>query len=109
MGFSDGGLYKNVKMSVKTADIIIIIGIAVLIVVTSIMVSNGGFIVQFDTNGGTVVESQKVKYGETIETAAPTRQGYNFAGWYLDREFTVPWQNATDTVTQSITLYAKWE
>ena len=105
----DGGLYKNIKMSVRTADIIILIGITALIVVTLVLVSNGGFTVQFDTNGGTEVESQKYMYSETVEVAEPYKEGFSFGGWYLDRDCTVPFDTAIDTVTQSMTLYAKWE
>ena len=105
----DGGLYKNIKMSVRTADIIILIGITALIVVTLVLVSNGGFTVQFDTNGGTEVESQKYMYGETVEVIAPLKLGYSFAGWYLDQDCTVPFDSTTDKVTENMTLYAKWE
>lgn len=109
MSKADGGLYKNVKMSVKTADRLILIGIAALIIVTLILVNNGGFTVSFDTNGGTAVEPQRFMYGETVEVIAPTKDGFEFGGWYLDRDCTVPWNSTSDPVTESMTLYAKWE
>ena len=38
--------------------------------------------VTFDSDGGSDVEKQIVKYGETLEAFdAPTKKGYNFVGW----------------------------
>jgi uncharacterized repeat protein (TIGR02543 family) len=39
---------------------------------------------------------------------APTREFYTFAGWYKETGCTNAWDFNTDTVTASITLYAKW-
>jgi len=38
----------------------------------------------------------------------PGRVGYSFEGWYKQQQTTTAWNFATDTVTSSITLYAKW-
>ena len=48
------------------------------------------------------------EYGNLIEP--PTREGYVFAGWYLDEEFKEESPKETDKVkiTKNITLYAKW-
>lgn len=44
-----------------------------------------------------------------IKLANPTREGYTFAGWYLDAEFTSRKQTTiTKTQYSDITLYAKW-
>ena len=44
-----------------------------------------------------------------IAPAAPTRQGYTFAGWYTDTAFTMAWSFANDTMPDNnLTLYAKW-
>jgi uncharacterized repeat protein (TIGR02543 family) len=37
-----------------------------------------------------------------------TKGGYTFDGWYTEAALTTPWNFAGDTVTASITLYAKW-
>jgi uncharacterized repeat protein (TIGR02543 family) len=42
-----------------------------------------------------------------IET--PKRQGYTFTGWYRDKACRNKWNQQTDTVTGSMTLYAGWE
>ena len=52
-------------------------------------------------------EVERVPHGEKI-TFIPTRDGYAFLGWYTDPELTEAWNMAKDTVTENITLYAKW-
>ena len=39
--------------------------------------------------------------------AVPTRSGYAFVGWYTDSSCTIRF-NFTETITENITLYAKW-
>lgn len=103
------GLYKHVKVSVKTLNGVIVALCAALVICLAIGVSNRGYQVSFDTLGGTVVESQKRMYGERVEAPAPpTREGYLFDGWYRDMDTSEPWDLETDVVTGSITLYAGW-
>lgn len=105
-----GGLYRNVKMSVRTANIVVLIGIAALLATFVFVVGNNGFTVEFDTLGGTEVESIRAMHGDMllyIET--PTKEGYTFTGWYRDEACTYKWNEHTDTVTGSMTLYAGWE
>ena len=50
-----------------------------------------------------------LSYGVSIsEPTAPTKTGYTFAGWYKDENCTTQWNFGSDTVTEDITLYAKW-
>ena len=56
------------------------------------------------------MDPQTVRYGATItEPEPPTRDGYIFDGWFKDEALTAEWNFATDTVTEAITLYARWE
>ncbi len=104
------GLYSKVKISVRSLNIIIVVLAALLIVCMAYGIAKGGFRVSFDTQGGTVVESQIRMYGELLEEPElPTREGFVFDGWYLDPGGTVPWNTNTDVVTESMTLYAKWK
>ena len=65
--------------------------------------------VKFDTMGGSIVEDQIIVNGKTAtEPASPTKEGYIFKGWYLDKEFTNLYDFATP-ITEDITLYALWE
>ncbi|MBP3448866.1 MAG: SUMF1/EgtB/PvdO family nonheme iron enzyme [Spirochaetaceae bacterium] len=70
------------------------------------------FIIQFNSLGGSYVETQKVEKGKTVtEPTTPEKEGYNFGYWYTSKDngatedssynFSVP-------VTSDITLYAKW-
>lgn len=105
-----GGLYRNVRMSVKTANLLVLIGIAVFAAVFVFVVSNNGFTVSFDSMGGTEVESIRAMHGDMLTvTEIPTKEGYVFTGWYRDKACTYKWNEQTDTVTDSMTLYAGWE
>ena len=65
------------------------------------------FTVTFDVNGeNEIIAAQSVKRGEkAIEPADPTREGYTFLGWYVGDE---KWSFVGDTVTNDMTLTAKW-
>jgi uncharacterized repeat protein (TIGR02543 family) len=67
--------------------------------------------VTFNTSdGGSRVDAQLVAAGNTVARPAnPTKNGYKFAGWYANADFTAPWDFSTNTVTADTTLHAKWE
>ncbi|MFR9533072.1 MAG: InlB B-repeat-containing protein [Rikenellaceae bacterium] len=69
----------------------------------------GNIVVTFESNGGSEVSSQAISYTNYIATepATPTRNSYTFDGWYANENLTQQY-NFTTTVTDSITLYAKW-
>jgi uncharacterized repeat protein (TIGR02543 family) len=53
--------------------------------------------------------SPPIAYGGKItEPSAPQRTGCTIDGWYKDAAKTTKWNFGTDTVTENITLYAKW-
>ena len=65
------------------------------------------FKVNFETDGGTVVEAQLVvKGGLVTKPADPTKEGHTFTGWYLDGE---EWDFDNDVVNANIALTAGWE
>ncbi len=69
------------------------------------------FNVTFDLNYGESTDSltQVVKYKEYVTPITATRQGYTFAGWYLDGA-TQAFDFTKDTMpAEDITLTAKWE
>lgn len=104
------GLYSKVKISVRTLNIIIVVLVIALIGCMAFGIAKGGFRVTFDTQGGTPVEMQSgIMHGELIDVPEePTREGFEFDGWYLDSAGTMPWNPEKDTVTEPITLYAGW-
>ena len=65
--------------------------------------------VTFDSQGGSAVDSQIVSDDEKVtKPTTPTKEGYNFGGWYKESECTNVWDFDTDTVTSDVTLFAKW-
>ena len=69
--------------------------------------------VNFETNGGSAIASQKVTLNAdgTVSFKLPSdplKEGFKFAGWYLDDKFTTEFKSLDVTQT-SVTLYAKWE
>ncbi len=107
---ADGGLYKQVKVSAKTVERVIVVLFALLLVLLIAAVNGGGYTVSFDPGGGTDISAQKLEYGELVaEPPAPYREGYVFTGWYLDEGKSVLWDFAKDTVSDDMTLYAAWK
>ena len=105
-----GGLYRNVKMSVKTADRLILIGIIVLIACMIFAVSHAGFTVTFNTDGGSQIENQKVMYGQLVEVEEnPVKEGYTFTGWDTDKECKNQVDVTKDEVRERMTWYSGWE
>ena len=104
------GLYRYVKISVKALDRIIIACIAVIILVVALELRNPGFTVTFDSKGGTDVPAHNQMYGQLLEVPeSPTREGYQFTGWYVDESCDIPWNVEAQTIETDMTLYAGWE
>ena len=69
---------------------------------------NNTNIVSFDTNGGTAMSQRSiVENGQLQQPTPPVRNGYVFEGWYKDAAYTQPAEFPL-TITENITLYAKW-
>ncbi len=63
--------------------------------------------VTFDSAGGSDVPTQEIEEGgKVVEPEIPARKGYTFKGWHLGEEL---WSFAGYSVTEPITLTAKWE
>ena len=69
------------------------------------------YTVDFDSNGGSDIDSIRVYFGELVaKPAGPLRKGYEFVGWYKSLSFTDAWDFTVDTMpAQNITLFAKWD
>lgn len=62
--------------------------------------------ITFDTDGGSIVETQVVKSGNLIkEPIVPIKEGYTFVGWYIDNELF----DFNTKVFSNIKLIAHWE
>ena len=66
------------------------------------------YIVKFDSLGGTKIDDVVVSEGYNVNIPQnPVKTGYRFNGWYLDLEYTKPY-NFSAIVTENLTLYAYW-
>ena len=66
------------------------------------------YTVTFEVNGGSEVEAQEVKDGETAEEPEnPTKEGFTFGGWFEDGTCVVAFDFATP-ITADVKVYAKW-
>ena len=65
--------------------------------------------VMFKTVGGTTIEA--ITSLDDLLEGIPetTKEGYTFIGWYLDQEYTEPFDILEDRESWKFTLYAKWE
>ena len=71
------------------------------------------YTITYEPNGGTNADGNPAGYTfetETITLLAPSRESFNFEGWYTDSEFseTNKKTEITKGSTGNITLYAKW-
>ena len=70
--------------------------------------TSGHFTVEFGANGGSKVASQTVPRNAAIkEPTAPTKEDFDFAGWYIDKELKTEY-DFTAKVTSGFTFCAAW-
>lgn len=104
-----GGMYCGAKVSVKTLNKIIFVLMVALVGVVIYLATTSHYAVTFETNGGEDIPVYQCKHGEYIDSMTPSKTGYEFTGWYQDKDLTKDWDLKKDTVQQSITLYASWK
>lgn len=79
----------------------------------------GYFTVTFDTQGGSKIPSQQVKYNEWIDVpeTEPAKSGHTFTGWFVDPECTVSIYTGSNQdisasphiIKKNTTFYAGWK
>lgn len=71
---------------------------------------SGAWTVTFNTNGGTPEPESQIRANlPATKPDDPTKEGYNFGGWYTDAAFTTEYTFIeSEKVTQDMPLYAKW-
>lgn len=71
------------------------------------------YTITYNANGGSNPPSSQTKdYGAsvTIKSTAPTKDGYNFLGWYDNKNGTgTNYAGQTYSTNANLTLYAKWQ
>ncbi len=70
--------------------------------------ASASYTLTFEPNGGSKISSVSKVSGTAVDLSGykPTRDGYDFAGWYSDTALTT--KVTSVTLTKSITVYAKW-
>ncbi|TNF06497.1 MAG: trypsin-like serine protease, partial [Bacillota bacterium] len=69
---------------------------------------DGPYTITFETNGGSTLTPMTVdEHDFFLPESIPTKDGFIFAGWYLDANFLYPMAFNAGTAS-SLTLYAKW-
>ena len=68
------------------------------------------FTIKYNLQGGVNGEGNPTNYekGDLLTFSAPTKEGFEFAGWYKDGKFKKPFAY-TETTKGNLTIYAKWQ
>lgn len=96
--------------------LVLLAAVAVCLLLTALVACKNGsdgnttYIISFNTDGGSEVQSIILKAGERIELPdPPTKDGYVFTGWYNDRECKRPVNTAVFKANGNMTIFAGWE
>lgn len=66
--------------------------------------------VEFNSNGGTTFAAlTDVLYGSNLVLPVPTKEGYDFKGWFVDDESNGKQFTNASQVDDNLNLYARWE
>lgn len=106
------GVYGSKSVPIRILDGLIIGAIAAIIILIIVFALNGGYHVYFETNGGSEVVSQNLRYGTLAqEPEAPQKPGYEFVRWMNseDESLAEEWDFSEDKVEGDVTLYAVWK
>lgn len=75
-----------------------------------IIIEDDGIVVNFETNGGTKIDSITLEDAALIDAPMfPKKDNFIFRGWYEDSEFTNQFDFENDYITGKTTLYAKFD
>ncbi len=100
----------------RRSSILLLAAIAVCLLLTTLVAcrsvgdGNTTYIISFNTDGGSEVQSIILKAGERIVLPdPPTKDGYVFTGWYNDRECKRPVNTSVFKANGNMTIFAGWE
>lgn len=102
------GLYSKVNISVKSLNIIIVVATLAMMICILIGLMDRGYLIEFNTMGGSYIEPQKLMYGDEISVEEPKREGYRFEKWALDEGCKTTADLGSLRVDGPFTLYACW-
>ena len=106
------GIYGKKDVPIKILDGLIAGFVVTIIVLVVVFAVNGGYYVTFDTDGGSEVSKQKLRYGDHIEMPEePIKPGFEFVHWVTseDEYLAEEWNFTENKVETDLTLYAVWQ
>jgi len=65
------------------------------------------YTLQFETLGGTAIDSMTLEYGETLSLPEAEKEDEDFLGWYKDAEYTEAFDEET-MPAEDVLLYARY-
>ncbi len=114
-GFTFIGWYKNKEMTQKIevisqGNVNNVILYAKLVKNVNLWIkSYNTYNVEYNSNGGTSIPSQTITINNPLRfPSIPYKYGYIFGGWFINSDLTGTQFLFFDTVTNNLTLYAKW-
>ena len=103
------GIYGSKDVPIRILDRFIVLVLTVIITMIIYFALNGGYLVVFDTYGGSKIDSLKLRHGElVIEPEVPIKPGYEFVYWYQEEEPKVSWDFNKSKVEKELVLYSHW-
>ena len=106
------GIYGKKDVPIRILDGLITGFVVTILVLVVVFAVNGGYYVTFDTDGGSEVSKQKLRYGDHIEMPEePVKPGFEFVHWVTseDEYLAEEWDFAENKVETDLTLYAVWQ
>ena len=82
--------------------------IIAFVIILLVLLHNRKFVIEFRENGGSVIPLIETKKKKELLIKQPTKNGYRFAGWYIDSKLMIPFNGKVKRGKQLI-LYAKWD
>lgn len=100
------GIYGSKDVPIRLLDGLIAGLLVAIISLTVIFAVTGGFMVTFNSQGGSEIPQQKVRHSGLVkEPEAPEKPGYVFDGWYYEGG---SWNFESDKVGGDLDLSAGW-
>lgn len=96
---------KKFKLSVS-----LLLALALMLAIFATACGQTLYTIRFQTDGGSDVADIVATEGTVVEKPAdPTKDGYEFEGWYFDINHTSPVEFPYTMKAESINVYAKWK
>ncbi|MFA7076642.1 MAG: leucine-rich repeat protein, partial [Candidatus Izemoplasmatales bacterium] len=75
----------------------------------SAVFSTNSYIISFDCDEGTPIETMILNYGDALSLSLPQKEGYNFLGWYDGIDANARHIVNGELVKTDLNLYARWQ